>query len=106
MEKDVTIRSQLDLFEKEIQQYSEALNFSGRTSLRAQDILTKAQRRGKTDIKNLNQLVAASLYIACILENERRTQKEISEITHVSPAAIHHRYLEIVQAIGINQSRT
>jgi len=96
MEKDELIRSQLDLFEKEIKPYSEALNLSGRTSLRAQDILIKAQQKGITGIKNPTQLVAASLYIACILEKERRTQKEISEITHVSPPAIHHRYIELV----------
>jgi transcription initiation factor TFIIIB Brf1 subunit/transcription initiation factor TFIIB len=106
MENDEHLRSQLALFEKEIKQYAEALNLSRRTSLCAQDILEKAQQRGITDIRNLTHLVAASLYIACILENERRTQKAISEVTHVSLSTIHHKYRELVYTIGIRQGKT
>lgn len=105
MPKENRIRSQLERFEKEIKQYAEALNLSRRTRTRAQDILVKAQQRGITGIKNPTQHVAAALYIACILEEERRTQQAISEVTQVSPSTIQHRYKELVQNLDIVRNK-
>ncbi|MDO8055382.1 MAG: transcription initiation factor IIB, partial [Candidatus Hermodarchaeota archaeon] len=46
-------------------------------------------------------LAAASLYIASIQEGERRTQREIAEISRVTEVTVRNRYKELVRELGL-----
>jgi|GEM_PF-2391531 transcription initiation factor TFIIB len=55
---------------------------------------------GKTRItqgKNPYSCVAAAIYISSILVGRKKTQRELSKITHVTEASIRTRYKEIIQ---------
>src|SRR2546427_347886 len=45
--------------------------------------------------------VAAAIYIASILCNERRTQREVAEVAGVTEVTIRNRYKELTEKLGI-----
>ena len=84
-----------------ISPYVNQLQLSSNTQKRAEAILFDADRVGLTSRKNPESLIAAALYIACILEDERRTQKKIGQVTGVSPQTIQTRYRQLVHELEI-----
>ncbi len=72
------------------------LNITAETQKKAIKILIEARRylsyAGKTPIG----LAGAALYIVCLANGERRSQREISEATGVSEATIRNRYKELL----------
>jgi len=45
--------------------------------------------------------LAASNYIATVLTNERKTQREIAEIANVTEVTIRNRYKELLEKLMI-----
>ncbi|MEK6851477.1 MAG: transcription initiation factor IIB, partial [Candidatus Thermoplasmatota archaeon] len=43
----------------------------------------------------------AAIYIASILSNERRTQREVAEVAGVTEVTIRNRYKELTERLGI-----
>jgi len=60
-----------------------------------------ARKAGLTAGKDPTGLAAASIYISAILEGERRTQREIAEIVHVTEVTVRNRYKELVRELQI-----
>ncbi len=85
----------------DISSYVNQLQLSPNTKQRAEVILLDADRVGLTSSKAPESLIAAALYIACILEDERRTQKQIGQVTGVSPHTIQTRYRQLVHELEI-----
>ncbi|MFW9985363.1 MAG: hypothetical protein ACFFDJ_02240 [Candidatus Odinarchaeota archaeon] len=85
----------------DISSYVNQLQLSPNTKQRAEVILLDADRVGLTSRKAPESLIAAALYIACILEDERRTQKQIGQVTGVSPHTIQTRYRQLVHELEI-----
>jgi transcription initiation factor TFIIB len=52
--------------------------------------------------KDPGGIAAAALYIAGILEEDRRTQREISKVSRVTEVTIRNRYKGIVRSLGIS----
>ena len=77
------------------------LKLSPKTQKRAKAILVAAERTGLTARKAPASLMAAALYIAGILERERRTQQLIGQVTGVSATTIQTRYRELVHALNL-----
>lgn len=77
------------------------LLLTSKTIKRAELILAKADDAKFTSSKKPASLAAAALYIAGILENERRTQEKISQATGVAPSTIQRCYQELVHKLGI-----
>jgi transcription initiation factor TFIIB len=86
--------------------YIDALNLSSKTQERAKTILVEAVHTGVTARKRSASLIAAALYIACILEGERRTQHTIGQVTGVSVHTIHARYQELVGVLAIRRGES
>ncbi len=84
-----------------ISPYVNQLQLSSNTQKRAEAILFDVDRAGLTSRKTPESLIAAALYIACILEDERRTQKKIGQVTGVSPQTIQTRYRQLVHELEI-----
>ncbi|MFW9935399.1 MAG: hypothetical protein ACFFDU_07860 [Candidatus Thorarchaeota archaeon] len=84
--------------------YRKKLQLSLNTQKRAKAIIMDAQQAGLTARKTPESLIAAALYIACILEDERRTQSQISQATGVSPHTIQIRYKQLVYDLKIQSA--
>ncbi len=77
------------------------LGLSGSVMKRAAEILRKAKERGITAGKDPAGLAAAAIYIAALLEDERRTQKEIAQVAGVTEVTVRNRYKELARELGI-----
>jgi transcription initiation factor TFIIB len=84
-----------------VSRYTNALKLSQRTHARALDILMKARNKGITSGKDPTCIAAAAIYIASILEGERRTQREIGEVAGVTEVTVRNRYKELVRALDL-----
>jgi transcription initiation factor TFIIB len=73
---------------------------SERTQRRALEILRHADESGHSAGKDRMGLAAAALYIACIIEGERKTQKEISDAAGVTDMTIRNRYSGLVNLVS------
>jgi len=77
------------------------LGLSGNVLKRAAEILKRAKEKGITAGKDPAGLAAAAIYIASLLEDERRTQKEIAQVSGVTEVTVRNRYKELVRELGI-----
>ncbi|MFX1294729.1 MAG: transcription initiation factor IIB [Promethearchaeota archaeon] len=84
-----------------IPRFSTELILSGRTQRKAAEIVTLARDKGITAGKDPTGLAAAAIYISAILEGERRTQREIAEVAHVTEVTVRNRYKELVKELSI-----
>ena len=71
------------------------------TQRKAAMMLSLAREKGITVGKDPTGLAAAALYIAAILEGERRTQRAIAKVAHVTEVTIRNRYKELVKELNI-----
>ncbi|MFX1318141.1 MAG: hypothetical protein ACFE9O_03250 [Promethearchaeota archaeon] len=93
-----------EISEYDLAPYIDELRLSSKTRERAQLILIDAEQAGLTVRKAPESLMAAALYIACILENERRTQEAIGQATGVSASTIQTGYKQLVRGLSIQSS--
>jgi transcription initiation factor TFIIB len=71
---------------------AERSDISGHTQLLALEILKEAKKKHLQEGKNPRGVAGAALYIACILANEKRTQKDIAESAGITEVTIRNRY--------------
>jgi transcription initiation factor TFIIB len=88
----------------DVASYVSQLHLSPKTQKRAEKIISKAEQASLTSGKSPSTLVAAAIYIASIVEDERRSQSEISQVTGVSVTTIQIRYKELVRKLNIRKS--
>jgi transcription initiation factor TFIIB len=84
-----------------IPRLSADLELEGRTRKKAIDIIKKARELRVTIGKDPGGIAGAALYIASILEDDRRTQREIAKVSRVTEVTIRNRYKELVRSLGI-----
>ncbi|TMI25222.1 hypothetical protein E6H24_05425 [Candidatus Bathyarchaeota archaeon] len=65
-------------------------------------VLKDAKRKGVVAGKDPMGLAAAALYVACVLENEKKTQKEIAEIANVTEVTVRNRYKGLKDSLGLS----
>jgi len=84
-----------------IPRLSSDLLLEGRTVKKATEIIKEAKERYITMGKDPGGIAGAALYIAGILEDDRRTQREIANVSRVTEVTIRNRYKELVRVLGI-----
>ncbi len=72
-----------------------------RTQQRAVEILREAERLKTTAGKDPMGLAAAALYIACVMNDEKRTQKMIADAAGVTEVTIRNRYKGLKEALKL-----
>ena len=72
------------------------------TQRRAIDIINEARREGIVAGKDPMGLAAAALYVACVLEQEKKTQKEIAEVANVTEVTVRNRYKGLKESLKLN----
>jgi transcription initiation factor TFIIB len=72
-----------------------------KTQRRAREILLKAKQMGLSAGKDPMGLAASALYVACTLEGEQKTQKDVAEAARVTEVTIRNRYKGLREALGV-----
>jgi len=65
-------------------------------------ILSEAKKRGVVSGKDPMGLAAAALYVACVLDDVKRTQKEIAEVANVTEVTVRNRYKGLKETLQLN----
>ncbi len=84
-----------------VTRFSEELHLSPHVQQEARRIIELAEKKDLTIGKDPKGLAAASIYITGVLEGERRTQRDISEISHITEVTIRNRYKDIIKALNL-----
>jgi len=95
------IRTPLPSARNLVSRISSDLSLEGRTVRKAISIIAEAKKKGITVGKHPGGIAGASLYIAGIVEDDRRTQKEIASASRVTEVTIRNRYMDMVRELGI-----
>jgi transcription initiation factor TFIIB len=85
-----------------IPRFASELGLSGEVETKAIEILKKVAPYGLTSGRGPTGVAAAALYIATVLCNERRTQREIAEVARVTEVTVRNRYKEIAEKLGLD----
>ncbi|MBA7688252.1 hypothetical protein ES703_96731 [subsurface metagenome] len=85
-----------------ISRFASQLSLSSLVQLRAVEILERSRDIGFTIGKDPLGLAASAIYIASILLDERRTQREVAEVAHITEVTVRNRYQEMVKTLGID----
>jgi transcription initiation factor TFIIB len=81
--------------------FSNKLGISGKAEAIALRILNIAKGMKLTSGRGPTGIAAASTYVATVLTNERRTQREIAEVANVTEVTIRNRYKELLERLFI-----
>ncbi len=84
-----------------VQRFCSELKLSSEVQAKAMEILKEAANKELTSGRGPTGVAAASIYIASILCNERRTQREVAEVAGVTEVTIRNRYKELTEKLGI-----
>lgn len=69
---------------------------------RALNLLDSTQRHASMAGRGPTGIAAASIYLAGILENNRRTQREVADVAGVTEVTIRNRFKEMCNVLGLN----
>ncbi|WXG40135.1 MAG: transcription initiation factor IIB [Candidatus Freyarchaeum deiterrae] len=94
---DIPIANPIDFLPR----FGAELHLSGAAQRKAALIIEKAKELGITAGKDPTGLAAASMYISAIMIGERRTQREIAEVAHVTEVTVRNRYKELVKKLKL-----
>jgi len=84
-----------------IPRFASMLGLSDKIQARAIRILKKAKKFEATRGKAPIGVAAAALYIAAVLEDEKRTQREIADAIGVTEVTIRSRFKELVKKLDL-----
>jgi transcription initiation factor TFIIB len=85
-----------------VSRFCSELKLSSDVRAKTIKILQDATHGELTSGRGPTGMAAASLYIACVLCGERRTQREIADIAGVTEVTIRNRYKELTQKLNID----
>ncbi len=84
-----------------ISRFASGLKLSGKCQARARHILQVAAKKGLTSGRGPTGVAAAALYLASVLEKERRTQRDIAKVAQVTEVTVRNRFKELIQKLNI-----
>jgi transcription initiation factor TFIIB len=85
-----------------VSRFCSELKLSGEVQSKAIDILKEAAAKELTSGRGPTGVAAAAIYIASIVCNERRTQREVADVAGVTEVTIRNRYKELTEKLGID----
>ncbi len=86
-----------------VPRFASMLGLSDKVQARAIRILELAKKYEATSGKGPTGVAAAALYIAAVLGDEKRTQREIADSVGVTEVTIRNRFKEIVRKLDIEK---
>jgi transcription initiation factor TFIIB len=84
-----------------VSKIAERVGISGKTQGRAIGIIREARKKHGLSGKDPMGFAGAALYIACLENNEKKTQKDIAEAADVTEVTVRSRYKMLKRQLGI-----
>ncbi len=86
-----------------IHRFGSELGVSQKTITKAVEIMKEAEKKEITSGKGPMGIAAAALYIAALLEGEKKTQREVAEVAGVTEVTIRNRYKELIEKLKLGE---
>jgi transcription initiation factor TFIIB len=86
-----------------VPRFASMLGLSDKVQARAISYLNKAKKIEASSGKGPTGVAAAALYIAAVLEGEKRTQREIADAIGVTEVTIRNRFKELCEKLGLEE---
>jgi len=99
--KELNIKVPIQKAQFSVSKVASKVELGEETQRKAVEILGEADRLKITVGKDPMGLAASALYLACIMNGERRTQKVIAEAAGVTEVTIRNRYKELEKALNL-----
>ena len=99
--RDLETSAPLSLSSRHATRFSNKLMISGRTEAIAIKILEAAKKMRLTSGRSPTGIAAAAIYLATVITNERKKQREIAEVADVTEVTIRYRYQELLAKLLI-----
>ncbi|WP_407416449.1 transcription initiation factor IIB [Methanobrevibacter sp.] len=84
-----------------IPRFATELELSGKSQAKAIKIAEQSKNRGLANGKGPNGIAAAALYIASLMVNERKSQRDIAEVAGVTEVTLRNRYKELSENLNL-----
>ena len=85
-----------------VARFGSELDIEGETRTKAIEIIRKAKDEGLTSGKSPTGTAAAALYIASLMNGERKTQREVADVSNTTEVTVRNRYKEMVDGLGLD----
>ena len=85
-----------------VPRFASKLGLSGQAESKALMIIDKTKEKGLITGREPTGIAAASLYIASVFLGERRTQRDVAEISGVTEVTIRNRYKELSENLDLD----
>lgn len=86
-----------------ISRFASILNLSPKTQGDALRILKKAESSELTSGRGPAGIAAAALYVAALLNDEKKTQREVADVAGITEVTIRNRYKELLEKLGMEE---
>mgnify|MGYP005839127781 CR=1 FL=1 len=86
-----------------IARFSTALKLSPETQTRSVEIIEMAQEEELTSGRGPTGIAAAALYVAALINGEKRTQREVADVAGVTEVTIRNRYKELLEELDLEK---
>jgi transcription initiation factor TFIIB len=86
-----------------ISRFSSILHLSPKTQNEALKILKKADISELTSGRGPAGIAAAALYVAALINDEKKTQREVADVAGITEVTIRNRYKELSERLGLEE---
>jgi len=86
-----------------IARFASILHLSPKTQSDALRILKKAEASELTSGRGPAGIAAAALYVAALLNSEKKTQREVADVAGITEVTIRNRYKELLDKLGLEE---
>ncbi len=86
-----------------ITRFASILKLSPKTQQDAIKLLKRAEVSELTSGRGPAGIAAAALYVCSLLNDERRTQREVADVAGVTEVTIRNRYKELLERLGLEE---
>lgn len=86
-----------------IARFASALKLSAETQSRSVEIIEEAQSVELTSGRGPTGIAAAALYVAALINGEKRTQREVADVAGVTEVTIRNRYKELLEKLELEK---
>jgi transcription initiation factor TFIIB len=84
-----------------ISRFSSVLNLSPKTQQEAIKVLKRADTSELTSGRGPAGIAAAALYVAALMNDEKKTQREVADVAGITEVTIRNRYKELIDRLDL-----
>lgn len=103
--REMNLRVPVPKAKYRVSRIASVAGLSENTQRKAIEILGEAERLKITVSKSPMGMAAAALYLACVMNGEKRTQKVLAEASGISEVTIRNRYKDLKRLLDLDVSK-